>query len=70
MNNAKVGEVERYKYLESVLQMNGGFVEDMIHYSYRIVCEWMNWKKMSVILYAKSIPIRLKDKFYSSESLQ
>ena len=58
-----VGEVERFKYLGSVIQKDGGFEEDMKH---RIKCGWTKWREASGILCDKRIPIRLKGKFYKA----
>ena len=55
--------MERFKYLRSVVQKDGGFEEDMKH---RIKCGWTKWREASGILCDKRIPIRLKGKFYKA----
>jgi len=52
------GEVERFKYLGSVLQKDGGFKENMKH---KIKCGRMEWKEALGALYDKNISIRLND---------
>ena len=56
-----VGEVERFKYLGSVVQNNGDFEEDMKH---RVKCGWIKWREASGVLCDKRIPVWLKGKFY------
>ena len=56
-----VGEVERFKYLGSVVQNNGDFEEDMKH---RVKYVWMKWREVSGVLCNKIIPVWLKGKFY------
>ncbi|XP_015378430.1 PREDICTED: uncharacterized protein LOC107172649, partial [Diuraphis noxia] len=49
-----VDEIDNYKYLESVLQKNGGFDKDIMH---RIYCGWMKWRKELGVLCDRRIPI-------------
>jgi len=56
-----VEKVGSFKYLESILQKNGGFDGDMIH---MVKCGWMKWREVSGVLCDRRIPIRLKGKFY------
>ena len=58
-----VGEVERFKYLGSVVQKDGGFEEDVKN---RIKCGWMKWREASGVLCDRRMPIRLKGKFYKT----
>jgi len=47
MSSDVVGEVERFKYLGSLLQKNGCLEENINH---KIMCGWMKWKKASGVL--------------------
>jgi len=58
-----VYKVDSFKYLESVLQKNVGFNEDIMH---RIKCGWIKWRETSGVLCDRRIPIRLKVKFYKT----
>ena len=58
-----MGEVERFKYLGSVVQKDGGFEGGMKH---RIKCGWTKWREASGVLCDKRIPIRSKGKFYKA----
>lgn len=60
-----IGEVEIFKYLESFVQKNGGFDEQVKH---RIKCEWIEMlsSETSGVLYNKKMQIMLKGKFYKS----
>lgn len=57
MSGNKVGQVERFKYLESILQMDAVFEKYMKNN--KIKCEWTKWREVSVILYDKRIKTRL-----------
>lgn len=55
-----MGEIERFKNLEFVLQNNDGF--EVL--KYRIKCGWIMWKVALGILCDRRIPFRLEGKFY------
>lgn len=47
LSGDEVDEIEKLKYLESVIQKDMGVEEDMKH---RIKCSWMKWRKTSVYI--------------------
>ena len=53
----KAEEVQKYKYLGSVVQQDGKM-------SIRIQAGWSNWKKVSGVLCERKMPMRLKGKVY------
>ena len=63
LNEDVVKEVEKFKYLGSVVQKDGGFEEDIKH---RIKCGRVKWREASGVLCDKRIPIRLKGEYYKS----
>ena len=63
MGDDEVGEVDKFKYLGSVVQNNGGNEEDVKN---RIKCGWLKWREASGVLCDRRMPIRLKGKFYKT----
>jgi len=59
----EIKEVEYFKYLESFVQKNNGFDEDVKH---KIRYRWITWREASGVLCDKRIPMELKGKFYKS----
>jgi len=59
----EVGDVNRLKFLGSMVQRNYGLEKDVRN---RIMCGWMNCGKASDILCDKIMPLRLKDRFYKA----
>lgn len=55
-----VREVNWFKYLETVVQNNNGFDDDVRN---RIIHGYMKWREASGILCDKSTLLRLKDRF-------
>lgn len=58
-----MSEVNRFKYLRSVVQTNGGFENDVKN---SIICRWMKWKEVIGILCDKRILLRIKGRFYNA----
>nr|XP_009795963.1 PREDICTED: uncharacterized protein LOC104242585 [Nicotiana sylvestris]XP_016467879.1 PREDICTED: uncharacterized protein LOC107790467 [Nicotiana tabacum] len=52
---------DSFKYLGSIIQGNREIDEDVTH---RIEAGWMRWRLASRVLYDKSVPPKLKGKFY------
>ncbi len=52
-----------FKYLSSILQVDGGCEEDVSH---RIKAGWLKWRRVTGVLCDHKIPNKLKGKFYRS----
>ena len=61
MGGVVVPQVEKFKYLGSIIEENGDIEEDVSH---RIRAGWQKWRKTSGVLCDKKIPFRLKGRVY------
>uniref|UniRef100_A0A452XUZ8 Uncharacterized protein n=1 Tax=Aegilops tauschii subsp. strangulata TaxID=200361 RepID=A0A452XUZ8_AEGTS len=61
LDGQMVPQKDTFQYLGSMLQEDGGIDEDVNH---RIKAGWMKWHQASGILCDKSVPQKLKGKFY------
>jgi hypothetical protein len=56
-----VAKKETFRYLRSILQKDGEIDEDVRH---RISAGWLKWRQASGVLCDKTVPQKLKGKFY------
>jgi hypothetical protein len=56
-----VAKKETFRYLRSMLQKDGEIDEDVRH---RISAGWLKWRQASGVLCDKTVPQKLKGKFY------
>ena len=61
MGGVVVPQVEKFKYLGSIIEESGDIEEDVSH---RIRAGWQKWRKTSGVLCDKKIPLRLKGRVY------
>nr|XP_017245387.1 PREDICTED: uncharacterized protein LOC108217046 [Daucus carota subsp. sativus] len=58
---SRVPQVNTFKYLGSIIQSNGNISTDVTH---RISIGWFRWRAATGVLCDKSVPYKLKGKFY------
>ena len=58
---ARVPQTNTFKYLGSIIQSNGDISADVTH---RILTGWLRWSAATGVLCDKSVPLKLKGKFY------
>ena len=63
LGGEKVPKMDHFRYLESVLQNNGGLEKDINH---RIQAGWMKWRSASGILCDQNMALPLKENFYKT----
>lgn len=61
LDEKEITPSDYFRYLGSIIQKNGEIDEDVKH---RVKAGWMKWKSATGILCDKTIPVRLKGKFY------
>nr|XP_017225421.1 PREDICTED: uncharacterized protein LOC108201646 [Daucus carota subsp. sativus] len=61
IGQARVPQTNTFKYLGSIIQSNGDISADVTH---RILTGWLRWRAASGVLCDKSVPLKLKGKFY------
>jgi len=61
MGGVVVPQVEKFKYLGSIIEESGDIDEDISH---RIRAGWQKWRKTCGVLCDKKIPLRLKGRVY------
>ncbi|XP_058009298.1 uncharacterized protein LOC131183163 [Hevea brasiliensis] len=61
LNGVALSQSNHFKYLGSVLQVDGGCEEDVSH---RIKAGWLKWRRATGVLCDRKIPNKLKGKFY------
>ena len=61
MGGVLIPQVEKFKYLGSIVEERGDIDEDISH---RISAGWQKWWKTSGLLCDKKIPFRLKGRVY------
>ena len=62
LRGVKLKNVREFKYLESILQENGGISREL---EWKITAGWHAWRNMSGILCDKRVPLYIKRKIYS-----
>ncbi|XP_017233036.1 uncharacterized protein LOC108207082 [Daucus carota subsp. sativus] len=58
---ARVPQTNTFKYLGSIIQSNRDIFADVTH---RILTGWLRWRAATGVLCDKSVPLKLKGKFY------
>ena len=58
---ARLPQTNTFKYLGSIIQSNGDISADVTH---RIATGWLRWRAATSVLCDKSVPLKLKGKFY------
>jgi len=61
MESTVISKVERFRYLESIIQGNGEIDEDI---NQQVKIGWQKWKNASGVLCDKKITLRLKGRVY------
>ena len=61
LDGRSIPKVDKFKYLDSIIQYNGDIDEDI---NQRIKVGWQKWKYTSGVLCDKRVPVGLKDKVY------
>ncbi|XP_074356704.1 uncharacterized protein LOC141696463 [Apium graveolens] len=56
-----IPQTDSFKYLGSIIKNNDDILAD---FTYRIKAGWVTWKATTIILCDKSVPLKLKGKFY------
>ena len=62
MEDTKVQRVKEFKYLGSMVQESGGCEREV---KKRVQAGWNGWRKVSVVIYDRRLPARVKEKVYS-----
>lgn len=63
LQGEQLTRVEKFKYLGSYVQCDGGLEAEIQH---RINSGWMNWRKLSGVLCDRKVSCRMKGKLYKS----
>ena len=63
MDDIKVPRVNEFKYLRSTVQESGGCEKEV---KKRVQTGWNGWRRVSGVIYDRSLPARVKGKLYSS----
>ena len=58
---ARLQQTNTFKYLGSIIQSNDDISADVTH---RITTRWLRWRAATSVLCDKSVPLKLKGKFY------
>ena len=66
MESTVISKVERFRYLESIIQGNGEIDEDI---NQQVKIGWQKWKNASGVLCDKKITLRLKAVSYTHLTL-
>ena len=61
MDGMSITKVDKFKYLDSIIQQNGYIHKDI---SQGIKVGWQNWKYAPGVLYDEMMPLGLKGKVY------
>ena len=54
---------KKFRYLESIIHQEGEIGKDVNH---RVKAKWVKWKSTSKVLYDLCIPLKLKEKIYTT----
>ena len=63
MEDTKVPRVKEFKYLGSTVQERGSCEREI---KKRVQAGWNGWRRVSVVIYDRRLPARVKGKMYSS----